>query len=163
MVLLPFPRDAAAPWGALKLVGHASAVAGRLLARRRGAQEGLYVTADGEVTEATTANLFLVERGRLVTPVAAGGLLVGVTRDLVVRLARRAGLVVREERVTAARLRRAAEVFLTASTVEIMPVVRLDGRRVGAGRPGPITLALQERYRAAVSAALARTRIAASR
>ena len=72
VVLLPFPRDAAAPWGGLKLVGHASAVVGRLLARRRGAQEGLYVTADGEVTEATTANVFIVERGRLVTPAAGG-------------------------------------------------------------------------------------------
>ncbi len=163
VVLLPFPRDAAAPWGGLKLVGHASAVVGRLLARRRGAQEGLYVTAEGEVTEATTANLFLVERGRLITPAAAGNLLVGVTRDLVMRLARRTGLEVREERVAASRLGRAGEVFLTASTVEIMPVVRLDGRRVGTGRPGPITQALQARYHAAVGAALSRARVAGSR
>jgi len=146
VLLLPFPRDAAPPWGSLKLVGKASGVVGRMLAQRRGAQEALYVTADGAVTEATN-----------------GALLGGVTRDLVVRLARRVGIVVREERVTVARLRRAAEVFITASTVEVLPVVLLDGRRVGAGRPGPITLALQERYRAAVSATLARARIAASR
>jgi branched-subunit amino acid aminotransferase/4-amino-4-deoxychorismate lyase len=163
VVLLPFPRDAAPPWGGLKLVGKASGVVGRMLAQRRGAQEALYVTADGEVTEATTANLFMVERGRVVTPPTNGALLGGVTRDLVVRLARRAGMVVHEEPVTVARLRRAAEVFITASTVEVLPVVLLDGHRVGAGRPGPITLALQEAYRAAVSAALARARIAASR
>ena len=72
-------------------------------------------------------------------------------------------MVVREERVTVARLRRAAEVFITASTVEVLPVVLLDGRHVAGGRPGPTTLALQERYRAAVSAALPRARIAASR
>ena len=66
MVLLPFPRDVAAPWAALKLLGHPSAVIGRTLAAlRRGAREGLYVTADGEVTEGTTSNLFLVERGAL--------------------------------------------------------------------------------------------------
>ena len=163
VLLLPFPRDAAPPWGSLKLVGKASGVVGRMLAQRRGAQEALYVTADGEVTEATTANLFLVERGRVVTPPTNGALLGGVTRDLVVRLARRAGIVVREERVTVARLRRAAEVFITASTVEVLPVVLLDGRRIGAGRPGPITQALQQGYRAAVAAALARARIAASR
>jgi len=54
-------------------------------------------------------------------------------------------------------------VFITGSTVEVLPVVLLDGRRIGAGRPGPITQALQEGYRAAVAAALARARIAASR
>ena len=69
----------------------------------------------------------------------------------------------REERVAASRVRRAAEVFVTASTVEVMPVVRLDGRRVGTGRPGPITQALQARYRAAVGAALSRARVAGSR
>src|SRR5439155_214520 len=55
-ILLPFPRDAGPPWGNLKLVGHASAVAGRLAAVRRGADEGLYVTPAGEVTEGTTTN-----------------------------------------------------------------------------------------------------------
>src|SRR5262249_18179989 len=129
---------------------------------------GPHAPAGGGVTEATPANLFLVERGQLVTPAAAGNLLGGVTRDLVLRLARRAGLVVREERVAAARLRRADEVFLTASTIEIMPVVRLDGRRVATGRPGPITQALQAAYRAAVGVPLShasgpRARIAGSR
>ena len=79
-ILLPFPRDAGPPWGNLKLVGHASAVAGRLAAVRRGADEGLYVTPAGEVTEGTTTNVFLVERGALVTPPCVAGILPGVTR-----------------------------------------------------------------------------------
>src|SRR5262249_12660713 len=70
--LLPFPRDVAAPWGGLKLLGHPSAVAGRMLALARGAREGLYVTPAGDVTEGTTSNLFLVERGVVVTPPADG-------------------------------------------------------------------------------------------
>jgi len=155
VVLLPFPRDAGPPWGNLKLVGHASAVVGRRIAARRRADEGLYVTADGEVTEGTTSNLFLVERDTLVTPPLAG-ILPGVTRALVLQLARRAGLPVREEVVTVARLRRAGEVFLTASTVEILPVVRLDGRPIGHARPGPLTRVLQARYATAVAAMLAR-------
>lgn len=162
-VLLPFPRDVGAPWAGLKLLGHPSAVVGRILALRRGAHEGLYVTADGEVTEGTASNLFLVERGRVVTPPATGSVLGGVTRDLVLRLARRAALPVREESIAVARLRRAAEVFITASTVEILPVVRLDGRRIGPPRPGPVTMALQQRYRAAVATLLGRARVAASR
>jgi branched-subunit amino acid aminotransferase/4-amino-4-deoxychorismate lyase len=156
VVLLPFPRDVAPPWGRLKLVGHPSAVVGRMAAARRRAAEGLYVTAAGEVTEATTANVFLVERDALITPPPDAGILAGVTRALVLALARRAGCVVREERLTVRRIRRAAELFLTASTIEIVPAVRLDGRAVGDGRPGPLTRLLQHRYAAHVAAALAR-------
>jgi branched-subunit amino acid aminotransferase/4-amino-4-deoxychorismate lyase len=155
-ITLPFPRDADAAWGHLKLLGHASAVAGRRAAARRGAAEGLYVTASGEVTEATAANVFLVERGTLVTPPCTAGILPGVTRALVLRLAHRLGLRARQERVTVARVRRAAEVFLTGSTIELMPVVRLDGRRVGDGRPGATTRRLQTAYAAHVRTALAR-------
>jgi D-alanine transaminase len=162
-VLLPFPRDVAAPWAGRKLLGHPSAVLGRMLALRRGAREGLYVTADGEVTEGTASNLFLVEGGTVVTPPATGSVLGGVTRDLVLRLARRAALPVREESIPVVRLRRATEVFITASTVEILPVVRLDGLGIGPARPGPVTTALQRQYRAAVQALLGRARIAASR
>lgn len=158
-VLLPFPRDVGPWWAGVKLIGHASAVVGKMLARERGAVEGLYVTPEGEVTEATTANLFLVERGTLVTPPTGGGVLGGVTRALVLRAAKRAGIGVREERIPVARLRRAAEVFITASTVEILPVVRLDGRRIGAGVPGPATRRLQASYADLVAAALRRQRL----
>jgi len=152
-VRLPFPRDASATWGGLKLLGHASAVAGRMLATSRRADEGLYVTGAGEVTEGTTSNVFAVVRGALVTPPLDAGILAGVTRAMVLALARRAGLRVREAPLAAARLTHADEIFLTASTVEILPVVRLDGRRVGDGRPGPVTRALQARYAAAVARA----------
>jgi branched-chain amino acid aminotransferase len=154
VVLLPFPREVAPPWAGMKLIGNASAVVGRLVIARRRADEGLYVNAAREVTEGTTTNLFLLERGALVTPPLSAGLLPGVTRALVIRLARRAGLAVREEPVTPARLRAAAEAFLTASTVEILPVVRLDGHPLAAGRPGAVTRLLQARYAAHVAATL---------
>jgi branched-subunit amino acid aminotransferase/4-amino-4-deoxychorismate lyase len=150
-VRLGFPRDAGVPWGALKLVGHASAVAGRMRAAARGADEGLYVDADGAVTEATTANVFAVVRGAVVTPPLAAGILPGVTRAAVLALARRAGLAVREAPLAPRLLAAADELFLTASTVEVLPVVRLDGRLVGAGTPGPVTRLLQRRYAARVA------------
>jgi branched-subunit amino acid aminotransferase/4-amino-4-deoxychorismate lyase len=155
-VLLPFGRDAAAPWAGLKTVGHPSAVIGRMIAGRRNAGEGLYVNAAGEVTEATTANVFVVVGGVLVTPPAAGDVLGGVTRDLVLRVARRAGIAVREQALPVRRVRAARELFVTASTVEVLPVVRLEGRAIGDGRPGPLTRRLQAAYRAAVDRALAR-------
>jgi D-amino acid aminotransferase len=145
-ILLPFPRDAVFPWGTIKLIGHASAIVGRRHALRRGAAEGLYVTGDGEVTEGTTSNFFAVERGTLLTPPRESGVLGGVTRDLVLRLARRLGIPVREERLSVARVRRARELFVTASTIEVLPVVRLDGRRVADGTPGPVTRRLHEAY-----------------
>jgi branched-subunit amino acid aminotransferase/4-amino-4-deoxychorismate lyase len=155
-IVLPFPRDATAAWGKIKLVGHASAVVGRIAAARRRAVEGLYTTAAGDVTEATSANVFIVERDRLVTPPLAAGVLPGVTRGIVLAIAHRLGLRAREERLPLVRVRRAREMFLTGSTVELLPVVRLDGRRVGDGRPGATTRRLQAAYAAWVAAALAR-------
>ena len=160
VVLLPFPRDAGPPWGGLKLVGHASAVVGRMRAARRGAGEALYVTAADDVTEATTANLFIVERDGVVTPPLSAGVLPGVTRSLVLRLARARGLAAREQSISGSRLREAAEVFLTASTAEVMPVIRVDGRRVGGGRPGTITRLLQDAYATHVRTTLGRGRSA---
>jgi D-amino acid aminotransferase len=157
VILLPFGRDAGPDWGEVKLVGHASAVLGKMLAVRRRAWDGFYVTRDGAVTEATTSNVFALERGTLVTPPADGTILRGVTRDLVLRLARRAGVRAKEAALPVDRLRRADEVFLTASTIEILPVVRIDARHVGAGRPGPLTRALQAAYRDAVARVLARS------
>lgn len=151
VVLLPFARDAGPGWGALKLVGHASAVVGKTIAMRRRAFEGLYVTPDGLVTEGTTSNVFAVVGRTLVTPPADGAILSGVTRDRVLAIARRLGVPTREAAPAAASLRRAAEVFVTASTVEIVPVVRVDGNAIGDGRPGPVTRRLQQEYRALVA------------
>lgn len=156
-ILLPFSRNAGVHWARYKLLGHASAVQGRQLAARRGAAEGIYVSADGEATEGTTSNLFAVRRGTVLTPPLASGILGGVTRDLVLRLARRAGIPVRETRLAAADLAGADEVFVTASTIEVLPVVRVDRRRVGAGVPGPVARLLQERYRRAALRATRRS------
>jgi D-amino acid aminotransferase len=156
VVLLPFGRDAGPDWGEVKLVGHASAVLGKMVALRRRAFDGLYVTRDGLVTEATTSNVFAVERGTLVTPPADGTILRGVTRDLVLRLADRAGVRTREAPLPADHVRRADELFLTASTIEIVPVHAVDARRIGDGRPGAITRALQAAYRDAVVRTLRR-------
>ena len=149
-ILLPFPRTTA-PWAALKLIGTVSAVHGRRLAADRGATDGLYVTPDGHVTEGTTSNLFIVRRGVLMTPPLDGTLLGGVTRDLILRLARRNNIKTREAPLRTDDVRRADEVFLSASTVEILPVVRLDDRHIGTGHPGALTQLLQRAYRRHVS------------
>jgi branched-subunit amino acid aminotransferase/4-amino-4-deoxychorismate lyase len=151
--LLPFDRGG----GFLvphKTLAYLPAVLGRRIAQRRGAEEGLYVTAAGLVTEATTANLFVWHRNRLWTP--AAGVLPGITRALVIDLARRSGYRVAERDLSRAMLRSVSEAFLTSSVAEITPLVRVDGRTVGGGRPGPVTRTLQQAYRARVARVVGR-------
>ena len=87
--------------------------------------EAVLLNLDGHLTEGTTTNIFFVRRGEIFTPALSCGLLKGVTRGAVIQLARRAGLHVHEGRFTPADLRRADEIFLTSTTLEIVPVVRM--------------------------------------
>ncbi len=134
----------------LKSINYLAAVLARTQAARRGCFEALYRLEDDTILEGTTTNVFLIESGKLVTPPVAAGLLPGVTRAIVLRLARRA-LRVAEERIDVARLWAADEAFLTSTSIEIVPIVRAGRRRIGDGRPGPYTRELQRRYRAFVA------------
>jgi branched-chain amino acid aminotransferase len=138
-----------------KTLHYLPAVLGKMIARQRRAWEALYLTAGDAVLEGTTSNVFAVRRGAILTP-PLHGVLPGVTRRTVAVVARRSGIPMRERTVTRRDLLRADEVFLTASTIEVLPVVRVAGTRIGDGRPGPITRRLQEGYHRQVAAALAR-------
>jgi len=119
-------------------------------ARQRGVDEAIMLTGDGHVAEASSANVFLVRDGELVTPEAADDILVGITRDSVMRIAQRRGIPVRERRVDRSELFAADEVFLCGTGVQIAPVTNIDGRQIGSGKPGRVTVELQERYLAIV-------------
>jgi len=127
-------------------------------ARDAGVDEAFLFNTAGHLAEGTMTNVFLVSSGRLLTPSSACGILRGLTRDLLLELAREAGLPVDEGRFDRARLDAAEEIFVTSTTREILPVARLDGRPVGAGRRGPVTEMLQERFRRRVAAFLASAR-----
>ena len=118
-------------------------------ARRAEAFESIQVR-DGVVTEGVSTNVFAVFDGKVVTPAEGVYLLRGVTRQVIGELAReRPGL--REEPLPAGRLPEADEIFLTSTTKEVVPVVTVDGARVGDGTPGPITRDLDARFRALVA------------
>lgn len=117
-------------------------------ARAAAAHEALFVDAAGRVTEGTSSNLFAVRAGRLVTPPLAAGILEGVTRGVVLALARRSGLPVEEAPLRADELARADELFITSTAREVLPATRLGDAAVGDGRPGPVTLALHRAFRA---------------
>jgi branched-chain amino acid aminotransferase len=140
-----------------KTLHYMPAVLGKMIARRRGAWEAVYLGADDTVLEGTTSNVFAVERGRLITP-PLHGILPGVTRHTITTLAKRAGVPVVERRLTRRELLRADEVLLTASTIEVLPVVRVEGARIADGKPGAVTRTLQERYREHVARTIAAAR-----
>lgn len=117
-------------------------------ANRMGAGEGLMLNMEGFVAEATGDNLFIVHSGKLLTPPPSAGILEGITRGVVMQLAGTSGIGVEERNLTLYDVYTADEAFLTGTAAEMIPMVRLDGRVIGDGKPGPITKRLTERFRA---------------
>ncbi len=111
-----------------------------------GAAEGIMLNADGYVAECTGDNIFIVKKSEIITPPASAGILIGITRNVVIELAKEAGISVREEQLTPDDLYNADECFLTGTAAEIIPVANIDGRKVSTGKPGKITLNLLKDY-----------------
>ncbi len=116
-------------------------------ALRKGAREALMRNHRGEIAECAQSNFFLVRRGEALTPSLDSGLLEGVTRNFLFEVGHAVGVPVRDAVLTDADLETADEMFITSTTRGVLPVTRLDGQPVGAGRPGPVTRKLAEGFR----------------
>jgi len=114
---------------------------------RRGGYEGVMRNFKGELAECTQSNLFIVKNGAALTPPIDAGLLAGITRAFLFEVGGEAGIPVREAVLGDDDLFHADESFLTSTTREVVPIVRVDDRVIGTGKPGPVTLALLEGYR----------------
>jgi len=112
-----------------------------------GCVEALMLNHKGEVAECTGDNIFIVHRGMLKTPPVDAGILEGITRNAVIRLARDAKVPVAETTLLRHDIYVADECFLTGTAAEVVPVTSLDGRPIGNGKPGPVTKDLLERFR----------------
>ncbi len=115
-------------------------------AKSRGCAEGIGLDVNGLLSEGAGENLFLVQDGVLLTPPSSASILSGITRDTVIKLARRDGLEVREQTLPREALYAADEVFLTGTAAEITPVRSVDGCPIGAGTRGPVTERLQTQF-----------------
>ena len=122
----------------------------KIEANQVGAGEGLMLTEDGYVAECTGDNVFFAKRGAVYTPPAFVGILEGITRQTAVDLLARLGIEVVEKVLTRFDLYTADESFLTGTAAEVIPMVKLDGRKIGDGKPGPITKKLEKAFRAYV-------------
>jgi branched-chain amino acid aminotransferase len=116
-------------------------------ANRMGAGEGLMLNHQGYVAECTGDNIFLVHRGELWTPHPASGILKGITRDTVIKLAKQDGMEVKETFITPYDVFTSEEVFLTGTAAEVIPMVSLDNRKIGCGTPGKVTQHLISLFR----------------
>jgi branched-chain amino acid aminotransferase len=123
----------------IKSLNYLNNILGKIEARQFGALEAIMLNDQGYVAECTADNVFIVHKGVIVTPAASQGALKGITRSTIFDLAEELGVPIRESDMTRYDVWCADECFLTGSGAEVIPVVKLDGREIGTGRPGPIT------------------------
>ncbi len=136
-----------------KIANYLASVLATRDAKAAGADEALVVNREGLVVEGTTSNVFAVLGGKLVTPPVEIGILDGVTRAIVLELARAEGIPVELAALSPAELGKADEAFITSTLREILPLRAIDGAPVGTGAPGPLTRRLHQAFRKHVGAA----------
>jgi branched-chain amino acid aminotransferase len=133
---------------AIKSLNYLNNILAKIEANNAGCQNGLMLNAEGFVSECTVDNVFIIKNGDVFTPPLSAGALYGITRQTVIELAVQNGLKVSEPNLTRYDLYNADECFLTGTGAEIMPVIKIDGRVIGTGKPGNFTRKLVEEYRA---------------
>jgi branched-chain amino acid aminotransferase len=134
-----------------KVCGHyVNSMLAKREAMRDGYQEAIMLDDEGYVSEGTGENLFIVKDNVLITPPLNASILAGITRETIITMARDMGCVVKEERFPRDLLYLADEVFVTGTAAEVTPVREIDGRRVGKGTAGELTMEIQAAYFSAV-------------
>lgn len=113
---------------------------------KEGYDEAILLDSRGFVSEGSGENIFVVKNGVIYTPPPSAGILVGITRDTVMKLARKQGIEVIERDIVRSELYLADEAFLTGTAAEIVPIREIDGHKIGEGRPGPVVRALQDGF-----------------
>lgn len=131
----------------IKSLNYLNNILGKIEARQFGALEAIMLNDQGYVAECTADNVFIVHKGEILTPAASQGALKGITRGTVIDIAKELNLPLREVDLTRYDIWCADECFLTGSGAEVIPVVKLDGREIGTGKPGPITQSVLTSFR----------------
>lgn len=132
----------------VKSCNYLNNIMARMEASHAGVSEAIMINVHGYVTEGTADNIFVVKDGVLLTPPSAAGILVGVTRNVIMDLALKMNIPLKETMLTSHELYIADEIFLSGTAAEMIPVIEVDGRVVGDGVPGPIYRKLLENLRA---------------
>jgi len=147
-------RNSQSPLSRLKSTCYMENILARTAARAVGCDESIFLNEQGYLAEGSTTNVFLVSHGELITPCFESGVLPGITRDAVLEIARASHLKATERWVELNELVEAQEAFLTNSILELMPLVSVEGRTIGSGKPGKLTGDLLFAYRKLVDEAV---------
>lgn len=131
----------------IKSLNYLNNILGKIEAKQFGALEAIMLNDQGYVAECTADNVFIVHKGEILTPAASQGALKGVTRSTILDIAKELNVPLREATMTRYDLWCSDECFLTGSGAEVIPVVKLDGREIGNGKPGAITKRVLESFR----------------
>lgn len=134
------------PLAGIKSLNFLNYVISKEEARIDGYDDAILLNTKGDIAEGATSNLFMVKRGELITPAISCGILPGITRSVIIEMAGRMKIKVRETRISPKELLSADEVFLTNSLAEVLPVIKIDTKRIGGGRPGDLTKLLHISY-----------------
>jgi branched-chain amino acid aminotransferase len=137
---------------AIKSLNYLNNILAKIEANNAGVEEAIMLNAEGFVAECTGDNIFILKDGRMFTPPLSAGALYGITRGVVMEIAREAGIDVSEPNLTRYDLFIADECFLTGTGAELIPVTKIDGRVIGNGKPGPVTKRLVQNYHAMTQA-----------
>ena len=133
---------------AIKSLNYLNNILAKIEANNSGCEEAVMLNSEGYVAECTGDNIFIVKDGHMFTPPLSSGALYGITRKVVIDMARESNMPVTEPNLTRYDLFNADECFLTGTGAELVPVVKIDGRVIGSGTPGPVTRDLVVRYHA---------------
>jgi len=144
--LIGFPLNEYSPLAGLKTLNRLDHVLGRKEATGRGCDEGIFLNQKRYLAEGTVSNLFLVKGKEVYTPPAEAGILPGITRALAIKLAEKK-IKIHEQNISPLFLKEADEAFLTNSLLQVMPLIAIEGKPVGTGKPGPVTADFQHLYR----------------
>lgn len=147
-------RNSQSPLSRLKSTCYMENILARMAARAAGYDEAIFLNEQGYLAEGSTTNIFLVSRGELITPCFESGVLPGITRDAVLEIARTSNIKATERWVQLNELIEAQEAFVTNSILELMPLVSVEGRLIGSGKPGKLTGDLLFAYRKLVDETL---------
>jgi len=130
----------------VKSLNYLNSILGKIEANIAGFDEAICLDKNGHVSEGVAENLFIVQNGKVITPPTSTGALVGITRDVVMKLAEKLGYKATEKTITPTDLFTANEAFFTGTAAEIVPIVEVNKRMIGDGKPGPITRQLMQEF-----------------
>jgi branched-chain amino acid aminotransferase len=133
---------------AIKSLNYLNNILAKIEANNSGCEEAIMLNAEGYVSEGTGDNVFIIKGNQLFTPPLSAGALYGITRTVVMDIARENSILVSEPNLTRYDLFNADECFLTGTGAELIPVVKIDGRVIGTGKPGSVTKSLVAKYKA---------------